>query len=63
MKIFPPKTMPTSVEKIFEEARSQLDALRKTKPQELVAVKSRMGGHEMCLRDVPEGEEFKIIRK
>lgn len=63
MKIFQRRPMPSNVAQIFEDTRAQLEAHRKAKPQELVAVKSSMGGHEMCLRDVPDGEEFRIVRK
>lgn len=62
MKIFPPVVRPTSFEEICQNAQCQLEEIRKRKPQELVAVPGRMGGWEMTLRDVPEGEEFKLVR-
>jgi hypothetical protein len=62
MKIFPKRAMPTDVETIFNVTQTQLNELMSSKPQELVAVKSRMGGYEMQLREVPRGQEFVLVK-
>lgn len=62
MKIFPKRVMPTDVDTIFKATQTQLTELMNSNPQELVAVKSRMGGYEMQLREVPRGQEFVLVK-
>ena len=62
MKIFPKRVMPTDVDAIFNVTQTQLKELVNSSPPELVAVKSRMGGYEMQLREVPRGQEFMLVK-
>lgn len=62
MKIFPERNKVADVQELLELTRSQLDGVFNSNRQELVAVKSRMGGYEMQLRDVPLGQEFMLVR-
>ena len=62
MKIFPKREFPTDVQAIFAITQEQVKMVMESKPRELVAVKSRMGGYEMQIREVPRGQEFVLVR-
>ena len=46
----------------LELLQARVRATANSRPQEMVAVKSRMGGYEMQLRDIPQGQEFVLVR-
>jgi hypothetical protein len=58
MKIFPDRPSVGNAKELFERTQSQLREVGESRPQELVAVKSRMGGYVIQRQEIPRTEDY-----
>lgn len=62
MKIFPKRNRIVDFQELVQITQAKVEAVVNAPPQELVAVKSTMGGFELHRQDVPLGREYVLVR-
>jgi hypothetical protein len=62
MKIFTQYQPATDFDTLKKQIQAKVEEASASGPKELVAVKSRMGGHQMQLVEVPAGLNFVLAK-